>query len=178
MKIAGLVGWHNSGKTTLLVALVQELASRGHRVSTIKHAHHAFDVDTPGKDSWRHRDAGATEVMVGSEKRWALMHELRDAAEPSLTELLAHMTPVDLVIVEGFKNEDHDKIEVYRESLDEPLLANIVPNVVAVVSDKEVRNLPPGVSHLDLNDTSAVADYIEQRWSLADPSPHTAMEDA
>lgn len=178
VKVAGLIGWHNSGKTTLLVALVQELASRGHRISTIKHAHHAFDVDTPGKDSWRHRDAGATEVMVGSEKRWALMHELRGNPEPSLSELLAQMSPVDLIIVEGFKSEDHDKIEVYREGLEEPLLANTASNVVAVASDDEIRNLNPGISRLDINDASAVADFIEQHWSLTRPSAHAAMEDA
>ncbi|MBO6784109.1 MAG: molybdopterin-guanine dinucleotide biosynthesis protein B, partial [Alphaproteobacteria bacterium] len=101
MKAVGIVGWHNSGKTTLLVALVRELTGRGLRVSTVKHAHHRFDVDTPGKDSWEHRAAGATEVMVGSERRWALMHELRDEPEPDLDALLAKMSPVDIVLVEG-----------------------------------------------------------------------------
>lgn len=178
MKVAGLIGWHNSGKTTLLVALVQELASRGHRVSTIKHAHHAFDVDTPGKDSWRHRDAGATEVMVGSEKRWALMHELRGNPEPSFAELLGQMSPVDLIIVEGFKNEDHDKIEVYRDGLDEPLLANTASNVVAVASDTEIGSLDPGIARLSINDAKAVADFIEHHWSLTRPPTHAAMENA
>ncbi len=120
MKVAGIVGWHNSGKTTLVVALVRELTARGYRVSTVKHAHHEFDVDTPGKDSWHHREAGAAEVMVGSSKRWVLMHELRGSKEPELDELLSHISPVDLVLVEGFKNASHEKIEVYRDGLDDP----------------------------------------------------------
>ncbi|MBT3809510.1 MAG: molybdopterin-guanine dinucleotide biosynthesis protein B, partial [Rhodospirillaceae bacterium] len=98
MRIAGIVGWHDSGKTTLVVQLVAELAGRGYRVSTVKHAHHVFDVDTPGKDSWKHRESGATEVMVGSSTRWALMHELRGGDEPSTRELVAKMSPGDLVL--------------------------------------------------------------------------------
>src|ERR1700734_4070661 len=111
MRIFGLAGWSGSGKTTLLTALIPELRARRLTVSTVKHAHHEFDVDKPGKDSWRHREAGATEVMVASARRWALMHELRDAPEPSLDELVAYMSPVDLLIIEGFKRYPHPKIE-------------------------------------------------------------------
>ncbi|HEY2891013.1 MAG TPA: molybdopterin-guanine dinucleotide biosynthesis protein B, partial [Dongiaceae bacterium] len=110
MRVIGLAGWSGSGKTTLLMRLLPELIRRGYRVSTMKHAHHEFDVDQPGKDSWRHRGAGATEVLVASANRWALMHELRGSAEPSAAELMKHMTPVDLLIIEGFKREKHDKI--------------------------------------------------------------------
>lgn len=170
MKVAGLVGWHNSGKTTLLVAVVQELVSRGHRVSTVKHAHHAFDVDTPGKDSWRHRDAGATEVMVGSEARWALMHELRDAPEPDLDTLLARMSPVDLVLVEGFKTAEHEKIEVYRDGIEEPPIAHTDSQVVAVASDISLDRLAQGVTRLDIGDPGAVADFIEHHWALRRPT--------
>lgn len=178
MKIAGIVGWHNSGKTTLLVAVVQQLVARGHRVSTVKHAHHAFDVDTPGKDSWRHRDAGASEVMVGSEKRWALMHELRGAAEPTLSDLLAQMSPVDLVLVEGFKNESHDKIEVYRGDIEEPPIAYTDDHVVAVASDIALDRLNTSVTTLNIGDPSAVADFIEQHWSLERPGAARSTERA
>src|ERR1700675_533516 len=110
MRIFGLAGWSGSGKTTLLTAVIPELMARGLRVSTIKHAHHDFDIDRPGKDSWRHRQAGAREVMVASARRWALMHELRGDAAPSLDELVTHLTPVDVVIVEGFKRHPHPKL--------------------------------------------------------------------
>lgn len=178
MKVAGIVGWHNSGKTTLLVAVVAELVSRGHRISTVKHAHHAFDVDTPGKDSWRHREAGATEVMVGSEARWALMHELRGAAEPDLEALLARMSPVDLVLVEGFKTAPYDKIEVYRDGIEEPPIAYTDGRVVAVASDINLDRLATGVTELDIDDPGAVADFIERHWALrrsaaAQPSQRT-----
>src|SRR5438067_5646291 len=114
MKVIGLAGWSGAGKTTLLSRLIPHFLESGLRVSVIKHAHHAFDVDVPGKDSWIHRQSGATEVLVSSTRRWALMHELRGASEPRLAELLAKMSPVDLVVVEGFKREPHRKIEVYR----------------------------------------------------------------
>ena len=166
MKVAGIVGWHNSGKTTLVVALVQELTARGHRVSTIKHAHHEFDVDTPGKDSWLHRDAGATEVMVGSGKRWALMHELRGSREPDLEELINRMNPVDIVLVEGFKNAGHEKIEVFRDGLDDPPIAYSSESVVAVASDIALDHLKPEAIRLDVDDLTAIADFIEQHWSL------------
>ncbi len=165
--VAGIVGWHNSGKTTLVVALVRELSARGYRVSTVKHAHHKFDVDTPGKDSWQHRDAGAAEVMVGSENRWALMHELRGAPEPDLDALLSHMSPVDLILVEGFKSAEVDKIEVYRDGLGEPALALTDNRVIAVACGTEIANLDRTITRLDPDDVIAVADFIEQHWSLS-----------
>ena len=122
MRIFGLAGWSGSGKTTLMTLLIPELVSRGITVSTLKHAHHSFDVDQPGKDSWRHRQAGAGEVMISSQNRWALMHELRGAPEPSLDELVGRMSPADLLLIEGFKRHPHPKIEVYRPSLGKPLL--------------------------------------------------------
>src|SRR5258708_19635934 len=134
MRIFGLAGWSGSGKTTLLAAIIPELAARGLSVSTIKHAHHDFDIDRPGKDSWRHRQAGAREVMVASARRWALMHELRDSAEPSLDELVAHLSPADLVIVEGYKRHPHPKLEVHRPSLGNPLLYPAHPHIVAIPS--------------------------------------------
>ena len=114
MKVIGLAGWSGAGKTTLLTRVIPHLRKEGLRVSVIKHAHHSFDVDVPGKDSYVHRQSGAEEVLVSSARRWALMHELRGASEPRLRELIAKMSPVDLVIVEGFKSEPHRKIEVYR----------------------------------------------------------------
>jgi molybdopterin-guanine dinucleotide biosynthesis protein B len=166
MRVAGIVGWHDSGKTTLMVALVAELVARGHRVSTVKHAHHGFDVDTPGKDSWKHREAGATEVMVGSAARWALMHELRGYPEPSLDALLATMSPVDLVLVEGFKHADHAKIEVYRAGLDEPPLARGDATIVALADAGATPDIPEKVARLDPGDPVAVADFIERHWDL------------
>src|SRR5258708_30104944 len=121
MRIIGLAGWSGSGKTTLLTKVIPRIVARGLRVSTLKHAHHDFDVDVPGKDSHSHRVAGATEVLVGSSRRWALMHELRGASEPTLGELLAKLSPVDLVLIEGYKAAPHPKLEVYRGALGEPL---------------------------------------------------------
>jgi len=178
MRIAGIVGWHDSGKTTLVVELVAELAARGYRVSTVKHAHHVFDVDTPGKDSWKHRESGATEVMVGSATRWALMHELRGSAEPTTRELVAKMTPVDLVLVEGFKHEDHEKIEVYRQGLKDPPHALRDPNIIALADDGTTTGLPDRVRRLDAGDTVAVADFIEQHWGLTRPGADATTPDA
>jgi molybdopterin-guanine dinucleotide biosynthesis protein B len=157
MHIFGLAGWSGSGKTTLLTALIPELMARGLSVSTIKHAHHEFDVDRPGKDSWRHRQAGAHQVLVASSRRWALMHELRDAAEPSLEELVAHMSPVDLLLVEGWKRHPHPKIEVHRPVLGKPLLYPEDPWVVAIASDEA---LTAPVPLLPLGDPRAVAAFI------------------
>ena len=134
MKVLGLTGWSGSGKTTVLTALLPLFAARGLSVSTIKHAHHGFDLDQPGKDSWRHREAGAREVMIASGRRWALLHEVADE-EPGLPALLAHLSPVDLVLVEGFKANPHPKIEVHRTTLG---LAPIWPgraDIVAVACD-------------------------------------------
>lgn len=148
MRVIGLAGWSGAGKTTLLTRLIPHLTGRGLRVSTIKHAHHAFDVDIPGKDSWRHREAGATEVLVSSAHRFALMHELRNEREPELQELLARMAPVDLVIVEGFKRASHRKIEVYREALGKPMLHPGDRAIVGIASDPEMETALP-TAHLD-----------------------------
>lgn len=158
MKIFGLVGWSGSGKTTLLVKLLPELVTRGVRVSTMKHAHHAFDVDKPGKDSYEHRAAGASEVLVTSANRWALMHENRDTPEPTVEELIRHMSPVDLLIIEGFKNHAHDKMEIYREVTGKSLIQPNDPLIRAVASDGPVAAATVPV--LDLNDIARLADYI------------------
>ena len=164
MRIFGLAGWSGSGKTTLLAAIIPELVARGLAVSTIKHAHHEFDIDRPGKDSWRHRQAGATEVMVASARRWALMHELRGHAEPSLDELVAQMSPVDLLLVEGFKRQPHPKLEVHRPSLGKPLIYPDDPHVVAIASDEAFAAPLP---LLALGDVGAVAAFITDHLGLA-----------
>jgi len=158
MKVLGLAGWSGAGKTTLLAKLIPELIRRGITVSTMKHAHHAFDVDTPGKDSYVHREAGATEVLVASGNRWALMHELRGSPEPDSRELMRHMSEVDLLLVEGFKREAHDKLEIYREANGKPLLASEDPHIVAVLVDgpQPETKLPV----IDLNDIAAIADFV------------------
>lgn len=165
VKVIGLAGWSGSGKTTLVRKLIPELVGRGYRVSTIKHAHHNFDVDTPGKDSYEHRHAGASEVLVTSAKRWALMHELRGEAEPSLAEALTRLSPVDLVIIEGFKHERHDKIEIFRRGVGKPLLAPDDPCVIAVASDGPVPEA--GRPMLDLDDVAGIADFIVSHCRLA-----------
>jgi molybdopterin-guanine dinucleotide biosynthesis adapter protein len=157
MRIFGLAGWSGSGKTTLAAALIPELVARGLTVSTIKHAHHEFDIDRPGKDSWRHRQAGAREVMVASSRRWALMHELRDKPEPPLEELVANMSPTDLLLVEGWKRHAHPKLEVHRPSLGKPLLYPQDPHVVAIASDEPIAAPIP---LLPLADAGAIADFI------------------
>ena len=151
MKVIGLAGWSGAGKTTLLTRVIPYLLKDGLRVSVIKHAHHAFDVDVPGKDSWKHREAGAAEVLVSSTRRWALMHELRGAAEPRLPELLAKMSRVDLVVVEGFKREPLRKIEVHRAANGKPFL---FPDDVGIATDTPVETALP-TAHLD--DIEAVA---------------------
>jgi molybdopterin-guanine dinucleotide biosynthesis protein B len=135
MRVFGLAGWSGSGKTTLLTRLLPALIARGLTVSTVKHAHHEFDVDQPGKDSWNHRQAGAREVMVASAKRWALMHEHRGSREPGLEDLLRQMSPVDLVLVEGFKEGDFPKLEVHRAIIGKPLLYPEDDNIVALACD-------------------------------------------
>jgi molybdopterin-guanine dinucleotide biosynthesis protein B len=163
-RLFGLAGWSGSGKTTLLTRLLPELTRRGLSVSTVKHAHHAFDVDKPGKDSWRHREAGATEVMVSSASRWALMHEHRGAAEPGLAELLRRMSPVDLIIVEGFKGETHAKLEVHRPALGKPLLCRDDPHIFAVASDAPLQGVALPV--LPLDDAAAIARFILAHFRL------------
>jgi molybdopterin-guanine dinucleotide biosynthesis protein B len=159
MKVIGLAGWSGAGKTTLLSRVIPHLLKEGLRVSVIKHAHHEFDVDVPGKDSWVHRQSGASEVLVSSARRWALMHELRGASEPRLHELLAKMAPVDLVLVEGFKREPHRKIEVHRAANGKPWLFPDDPGIVGIVTDGAVETRLP-VVHLD--DIDAVAGLIKR----------------
>jgi molybdopterin-guanine dinucleotide biosynthesis adapter protein len=163
MKIFGFAGYSGSGKTTLIEKLIPLLTASGLRVSLIKHAHHAFDVDTPGKDSYRHRHAGCTEVLVTSSRRWVLMHELRGAAEPDLNEQLTHLSPCDLVLVEGFKHDPIAKIEVYRAQVGEPLLHPHDKNIVAVASDAKMDTPLP---LLDLNQPPQVAQFMLRHLGL------------
>lgn len=158
MRVIGLAGWSGAGKTTLMVKLLPCLIARGRSVSTLKHAHHRFDVDKPGKDSWEHRRAGASQVLVASGARWALMTELRRAKEPTLPELLGHLDPVDLVIVEGFKRDAHPKIEVWRAANEKPWMHPDMPGIVAVASDAPP---PYDLPRVALDDVEAVATLIE-----------------
>ena len=170
MKIFGLAGWSGSGKTTLVQQLLPVFVARGVTVSTMKHAHHAFDVDKPGKDSYVHREAGATEVLVTSSKRWALMHENRNEPEPDMADLINHMTPVDLLLVEGFKAHAHDKLEIHRPSVGKALLANEDPHIVAIATDdaEGVRAIATrALPILDLNDIPSVADFIIDHCTLS-----------
>jgi molybdopterin-guanine dinucleotide biosynthesis protein B len=159
MRVIGLSGWSGAGKTTLLRRLIPELTARGLQVSTLKHAHHSFDIDQPGKDSWEHRQAGAKEVLVASAVRWALMHELHNDDEPRLPELLAQMCPVDLVLVEGFKREAHPKIEVHRMANAKPWLYPGDPSIVAIASDVVLPGLNLPLLHLD--DIAGIAAVVE-----------------
>ena len=165
MNVFGVTGWKNAGKTGLMERLVAEFCSRGLRVSTLKHAHHSFDVDHPGKDSHRHRMAGASQVLLASTQRWALMNEHRGAPEPSLAALLAKLDPVDLVLIEGWKRDKHPKVEAWRAETGNPLIAPNDPTILAVASDTTLELDRPV---FDLNDTVAVADFIlahlEMTW--------------
>jgi len=168
MRIYGIVGRKNCGKTHLVARLVRSATARGLRVSTIKHAHHDFDVDHPGKDSHVHREAGATEVLVASAQRWALLHEHRGAAEPSLDELLAHLAPCDLVLVEGFKSGGHAKLEVYRAACAQSPLAPDDPGIEAQALDADSFDIVTrAVERLPLDDTEAVLRFILRRTGLA-----------
>ncbi|MBC8790548.1 MAG: molybdopterin-guanine dinucleotide biosynthesis protein B [Tagaea sp. CACIAM 22H2] len=164
MRVFGLAGWSGAGKTTLLSKLIPALTAQGLRVSTLKHAHHAFDLDTPGKDSWVHRQSGATEVAIVSANRYAIMHELRGAAEPTIEELLPRLAPVDLLLIEGFKRHKHDKLEIHRPALGKALLSPDDPDIVAVASDSKIDGL--AVPLLDLNDIAAIAEFVRQRTGL------------
>jgi len=159
MRIIGLAGWSGSGKTTLVTKVIPVLVGRGLKVATVKHAHHAFDTDQPGKDSWLHRQAGASEVAVVSSRRWAVVHELEDEAEPSLAEMLARLSPVDLVIVEGFKRGRHPKLEVFRAAVGKPLLHPDDDCVVAVASDVALPQAQVPVLRLD--DSEAIANVLQ-----------------
>src|SRR5262245_31954775 len=158
MRIIGLAGWSGSGKTTLLAKIIPRLVARGYTVSTVKHAHHNFDVDTPGKDSYVHRMSGATEVLVGSGRRWALMHELRNGPEPSIYDLLAKMSPVDLVLVEGFKAAQHTRIEVFRHEVGKPPLHPDNPQIAGVVSDTPFPDAGRPVIHIE--DVDGVVELV------------------
>ncbi len=164
MKVFGLAGFSGSGKTTLMVRLLPIIVARGLTVSTVKHAHHAFDVDQPGKDSFEHRAAGASEVMVSSTKRWALMHEHRDGPEADLDDLLTRMSPVDLVLVEGFKRSAHDKLEVVRGNDAAPTLWGNDPRVVALASDRSWPAVTCPV--LSLDDPTGIATFILRHCAL------------
>jgi len=164
MRVFGVVGWKNSGKTGLMERLVAEITSRGFSVATLKHAHHSFDVDHQGKDSYRHREAGAREVLLASRQRWALMHELRGQDEPTLEQLLSHLSPNDLVLIEGYKRDDHMKIEANRAATGQPLLALEDETVRAVASDNGPQGL--SVPVFDLDNTVAIAEFILQETGL------------
>jgi len=161
MRIIGLAGWSGSGKTTLITKLIPRLIARGIRVSTLKHAHHGFDLDQPGKDSFFHRAAGATEVIISSAKRWAILHELREEPEWDLRGLVAKMSPVDLVLVEGFKRDAFPKLEIYRVANGKPLIHPEDPHIIAVASDVALPQVK--LPMIDLNDIEAIADLLLAR---------------
>ena len=164
MKIFGFAGWSGSGKTTLIEQLIPRFVKRGLTVSLIKHAHHSFDVDQPGKDSYRHRHAGAVEVLVTSSRRWVLMHELHGEAEPSIEEQMQHLSPCDLLLVEGFKHAPIPKLEVWRAATGEPMLHPNDPEIVAVASDQRIDTRLP---LLDLGDVDGIAAFILGHLRLA-----------
>lgn len=164
MKIYGVIGWKNAGKTSLMERLVAEITARGYRVSTVKHVHHDVDLDQPGKDSYRHRVAGATEVVLASADRFALMREHR-GPEPALPEILARMAPVDLILVEGYKRDAHPKVEVFRREAGHDLIQPGDDLVRAVATDAELGALPVPV--LDLNNTASIADFVLAEVGLA-----------
>ncbi|SDF52764.1 molybdopterin guanine dinucleotide biosynthesis accessory protein MobB [Limimonas halophila] len=163
--VFGITGYSGSGKTALVRALLPELTGRGLRVSTLKHAHHGFEIDQPGKDSYEHRAAGAQEVLVASARRWALVHEHRDDAEPGLWDLLGKFAACDLVLVEGYKRESHPKVEVHRPSVGKPLLLDEIPNVLAVASDESIQRVDVPV--LNLNNVAAIADFVLMQTKAA-----------
>jgi molybdopterin-guanine dinucleotide biosynthesis protein B len=170
-RVIGLAGWSGAGKTTLITKLIPLLKARGMSVSTLKHAHHAFDVDQPGKDSYVHREAGAHEVLVASSNRWVLMHELRGAREPRLAELLAHLSATDLILVEGFKREPHMKIEVHRGANGKPFLYPDDSHIRAIATDMPNPQTALPSAHLD--DMPSIADLI---WDLAVPLDETLAQ--
>jgi molybdopterin-guanine dinucleotide biosynthesis protein MobB len=164
VRVYGVTGWKNAGKTVLMERLVAEFTARGLRVSTLKHAHHSFDVDHKGRDSHRHRMAGAQQVLLSSANRWALMTELRGAPEPTLADLLARLDPVDLILIEGWKRDTHPKIEAWRNATAHPLIAPNDPTIRAVASDVALD--VPGRALFHLDDTAAIADFIATEVGL------------
>lgn len=174
MRVFGITGWQNSGKTTLMIRLINHIKSLGFSVSTIKHAHHNFDIDKEGKDSYRHREAGASEVLISSANRWALIHELQNEDEPSLHYLLSKFSKVDLVLIEGFKTEPHPKLEVYRKSVvKDPIWLNN-SSVVAIATDMELDETFPVDDQkvLDLNDVEQIANFILDYVNLKATGSH------
>ena len=165
MRVYGVIGWKNAGKTTLVERLVGEISSRGYSVSTVKHTHHKVDVDRPGKDSHRHRQAGARQVILASSARWALMTELRGRPEQPLRDLLRHLDPVDLVIVEGYKRDDHPKVEAWRAETGQPLIAREDPTVRAVATNDDPGAI--GQPVIGLDDVGGIADFILSDLGLA-----------
>jgi molybdopterin-guanine dinucleotide biosynthesis protein B len=159
MRIIGLAGWSGSGKTTLITNVIPVLVGRGLKIATVKHAHHEFDIDQPGKDSWLHRASGASEVLVASSRRWALIRELRGEPEPPLQDLLAKLSPADLIIVEGFKRHAHPKLEVHRAAIGKPLLYPEDDCIVAIASDGALPQAPLPV--LQLNDIEGIANVLQ-----------------
>jgi molybdopterin-guanine dinucleotide biosynthesis protein B len=159
MRIIGLAGWSGSGKTTLVTKVIPVLVKRGLKIATVKHAHHDFDTDQPGKDSWLHRQAGASEVAIVSSRRWAIVHELSGDAEPPLADMLAKLSPVDLVIVEGFKRHAHPKLEVYRAAVGKPLLHPDDDCIVAIATDAPLREAALPVVMLD--DIESIANVLQ-----------------
>jgi molybdopterin-guanine dinucleotide biosynthesis protein B len=169
--VLGIAGWSGTGKTSLIVRLIPELTRRGYRVATVKHAHHDFDIDTPGKDSYEHREAGAVEVAISSAQRWAILHDNGPAPEPSLEQILARMSPADLYLVEGYKSAPHPKIEIHRETLKRDMICTGNPSVVAVATDAatDPAVVRLGLPLLPLDDVAAVADFIVAYCGLDTP---------
>ena len=172
MRIIGLAGWSGSGKTTLITKLIPRLIARGVLVSTLKHAHHGFDLDQPGKDSFFHRAAGATEVIISSAKRWAILHELREEPEWNLRSLVAKMSPVELVLVEGFKRDAFPKLEIHRAANNKPLIHPEDPHIVAIASDIALPQAKVPV--IDLNDIETIADLLLARAVPVDATQSAA----
>ncbi|MBL8906211.1 MAG: molybdopterin-guanine dinucleotide biosynthesis protein B [Rhizobiales bacterium] len=166
-KLIGVAGFKNAGKTTLVERLVRHLTERGYRISTVKHAHHSFDIDHEGRDSFRHRAAGAGEVAVVSASRWAIIHESRGEPEPPLADVLARLAPCDLVIIEGYKRDTHDKIEVRNLALNHPKLAGDDPTIVAIAATGPIADAPVPV--FDRDDVTALADFIIAHAGLTEP---------
>jgi len=171
MKIFGFAGWSGSGKTTLVKAVIPALIARGLKISTIKHTHHNFDIDRPGKDSFEHRTAGAHEVVITGAQRWALLHENRGEPEPNIDQMLSHMSPVDLVLIEGFKSYPHAKMEVHRPDIGKPLLCVDEPSIVAVAS---TTTLDVDIPQIDLDDVEAVANFVIEFCELPAERRHGA----
>ncbi len=171
MKIFGFAGWSGSGKTTLVKRVIPELIERGLKISTIKHTHHNFDIDKPGKDSFEHRTAGAHEVVITGAQRWALLHENRGEPEPNIEQMLEHMSPVDLVLIEGFKTYPHPKMEVYRAEVGKPMLCGDDPSIVAIATTDD---LDVNVPRIDLDDIAGVADFVIQFCDLPAERRHGA----